>query len=142
MVIDTSAFVAILTGEPERRRFIKSIEAAESRLVSAATFVETSIVIESRYGSDGLYDLDLFLVKADAEIVPVDVEQAHAARRAFGRFGKRRHRAGLNYGDCFSYALASLRSEPLLFKGDDFPHTDVTVAILATNEGDEPAVTP
>jgi ribonuclease VapC len=127
MVIDTSAFVAILTGEPERR-FIASIEVAESRLVSAATFVETSIVIESRYGSDGLHHLDLFLVKADTEIVPVDAEQAHAERRAFTRFGKGRHRAGLNYGDCFSYALASLRNEPLLFKGDDFPHTDVTAA--------------
>jgi ribonuclease VapC len=141
MVIDTSALVAILTGEPERRRFIESIEAAESRLVSAATFVETSIVIESRHGADGLHHLDLFLVKAGTEIVPVDLDQAHAARRAFSRFGKRRHPAGLNYGDCFSYALASLRSEPLLFKGDDFPHTDITAAITATGEGDEPAVT-
>jgi ribonuclease VapC len=83
MVIDTSAFVAILTGEPERTKFIESIEAAEARLVSAASFVETSIVIESRYGAEGLRDLDLFLTTAGADIVPVDNDQAHAARRAF-----------------------------------------------------------
>lgn len=130
MVIDTSAFVAILTDEPERRLFIKAVEAAESRLVSAATFVETSTVIESRYGPEGLRDLDLFISKADAEVVAVDGEQAHAARRAFSRFGKGRHPAALNYGDCFSYALAVTRSEPLLFKGDDFAHTDVATVVL------------
>jgi ribonuclease VapC len=130
MVIDTSAFVAILTGEPERTRFIESIEAAEARLVSAASFVKTSIVIESRYGPEGLRDLDLFLATADASIVPVDNDQAHAARRAFSRFGKGRHRASLNFGDCFSYALATTRGEPLLFKGDDFVHTDVIEVTL------------
>jgi ribonuclease VapC len=129
MVIDTSALVAILTGEPEQRAFIEAMESAESRLVSAATFVEISLVIESRYGADGLRALDLFLAKAEAEIVAVDADQAHAARRAFSRFGKGRHRAGLNYGDCSSYALASVRSAPLLFKGDDFPHTDVVAAL-------------
>jgi ribonuclease VapC len=129
MVIDTSALLAILTGEAERRRFIEAIESAESRLISAATFVETSIVIEARHGTDGLHVFDLFLGKTEAEIVAVDADQAHAARRAFSRFGKGRHPAGLNYGDCFSYALASVRSEPLLFKGDDFPHTDVIAAL-------------
>jgi ribonuclease VapC len=128
VVIDTSAFVAILTGEPEQRQFIEAIESAENRLVSAATFVETSLVLESRYGPEGLRDFDLFLAKAGAEIVAVDNDQGHIARRAFGRFGKGRHRAGLNYGDCFSYALASVRNEPLLFKGDDFGHTDIAVA--------------
>lgn len=129
MVIDTSAFVAILINEPERRRFIELIEAADSRLVSAATFVETSIVIEVRYGAEGLRDFDLFLNRSATEIVPVDREQAEAARRAFSRFGRGRHRAALNYGDCFSYALATTKGEPLLFKGDDFGHTDVaTVA--------------
>jgi ribonuclease VapC len=126
MVIDTSAFIAMLTDEPERRRLVEAIEAAESRLTSAATFVETSLIIESRYGPDGLRDLDLFLARAGIELVPVDGEQAHAARRAWSRFGKGRHRAGLNYGDCFSYALAMTAGEPLLFKGDDFVHTDVT----------------
>jgi len=125
MVIDTSALVAILADEPERRRFIEAIEAADSRRLSTATFVEISIIIESRYGSDGLRDLDLFLNRAGIELIAVDSEHAHAARRAFSRFGKGRHRAGLNYGDCFSYALAIVAGEPLLFKGDDFGHTDV-----------------
>lgn len=125
MVIDTSALMAILTGEPERARFIECIEAADSLLASAATLVETSIVIESRYGAEGLRDLDLFLTTAGVDIVPVDGDQALVARRAFSRFGKGRHRAGLNFGDCFSYALATTRAEPLLFKGDDFVHTDI-----------------
>lgn len=127
MVIDTSAFIAILTGEPDKRLYIESIEAAEARLVSAAIFVETSIVIESRYGSEGVRDFDLFLNRAGANIVAVDSDQADAARRAFNRFGKGRHRAALNYGDCFSYALAITTGEPLLFKGDDFLHTDVAI---------------
>lgn len=126
MVIDTSALVAILTGEPESRRFIEMIEAAEARLISAATFVEISMVIESRHGAEGLRALDLFLARAEAEVAPVDIEQAQGARRAFSRFGKGRHRAALNFGDCFSYALASSRNEPLLFKGDDFVHTDLS----------------
>lgn len=125
MVIDTSALLAILLDEPERRAFNEAIDAAESRVMSAATFVEVSIVIESRYGAEGLRDLDLFIERAGIELAAVDAEQAHAARRAFSRFGKGRHRAGLNYGDCFPYALATVLGEPLLYKGDDFPHTDV-----------------
>jgi len=126
MVLDTSTILAILLDEPERRSFNEAIEAAESRALSTATFVEVSIVIESRHGAEGLRDLDLFLERAGVELVAVDPEQAHVARRAFSRFGKGRHRAGLNYGDCFSYALATVLGEPLLYKGDDFPHTDVT----------------
>ncbi len=125
MVIDTSALLAILLDEPERRAFNEAIDAAESRVMSAATFVEVSIVIESRFGAEGLRDLDLFIERAGIELAAVDAEQAHAARRAFSRFGKGRHRAGLNYGDCFPYALATVLGEPLLYKGDDFPHTDV-----------------
>ena len=128
MVIDTSALVAILSREPESRRFIELIEASESRLVSAATLVEISIVIEARHGAEGLRDLDLLLARAEVETVPVDAEQAAIARRAFSRFGKGRHRAGLNFGDCFSYALASTRGQPLLFKGDDFGQTDLSPA--------------
>ena len=109
MVIDTSAVLAVLQNEPERRAFNEVIEAAEQRSMSTATFVESSIVIESRYGADGLRDLDLFIAKADIELVPVDVEQADAARRAFSEYGRGRHPAGLNFGDCFSYALAKLR---------------------------------
>lgn len=126
MVIDTSALLAILQDEPERRAFNEALEQAASRLVSTASFVETSIVIEARYGANGLRDLDLFLAKAGIELIPVDVEQAEAARRAFSRFGKGRHAAGLNYGDCFSYALAKVLDEPLLYKGEDFSRTDLT----------------
>lgn len=125
MVIDTSALVAILQREPERRRFIEAIEAADVRLMSVATFVEISIVIEARHGAEGLRDLDHFINRAGIELVSVDIEQGTTARGAFVRYGKGRHRAGLNYGDCFSYALAILKGEPLLFKGDDFVHTDI-----------------
>lgn len=125
MVIDTSILLAILQDEPERRVFNEALEAAESRLMPAAAFVETSIIIESRYGTDGLRDLDVFIDRAGIEIVPVDVEQAHIARRAFSQFGKGRHPAGLNFGDCFSYSLARARGESLFFKGDDFSQTDV-----------------
>ncbi len=106
MVIDTSALLAILQNEPERRAFNEAIEAAETRLLSAASFVEISMIVESRYGADGMRDLDLFIAKAQLELVAVDVEQAHLARQAFRNFGKGRHPAGLNFGDCFSYALA------------------------------------
>ena len=126
MVIDTSALVAILQDEPERRKYIEAIEAADSRLMSTATFVEISIVAEARHGAEGVRALDLFIKRAAIELVPVDTEQASAARHGFARFGKGRHRAGLNYGDCFAYALATVAGEPLLYKGDDFSHTDVT----------------
>lgn len=125
MVIDSSALLAILQNEPERRTFNEAIEAAETRVMSAASFVETSIVIESRFGAEGLRDLDLFIERAGIEIAAVDAEQAHVARRAFSRFGKGRHEAGLNYGDCFPYALATVLGEPLLYKGEDFSRTDV-----------------
>jgi ribonuclease VapC len=128
MVIDTSALLAILQDEPERRAFNEAIEAAASRAISVASWVEVSMVIETRTGAEGLRDLDLFVDRARIEIVPVDVEQGKAARRAFSRFGKGRHPAGLNYGDCFAYALASHLGEPLLFKGEDFGKTDVTPA--------------
>ncbi len=125
MVIDTSALLAILLDEPERRAFNEAIEAADGRAMSVATLVELSIVLESRFGPEGLRDLDLFVIRAGIELVSVDLEQAHEARRAFGRFGRGRHPAGLNYGDCFAYALARVRGEPLLFKGEGFSQTDV-----------------
>ena len=96
--------------------------------MSAATLVELSIVMEARFGSDGLGDLDLFLSTAQVVIVSLDQDQAHLARHAFSRFGKGRHRAGLNFGDCFSYALAQWLNAPLLFKGADFNHTDIPSA--------------
>lgn len=125
MVIDTSALVAILTGEPEQACFIQAIERADMRLLSAASWVEISIVIESRYGAAGLYHLDRLLERAEVETVAVDTEQARIAREAFRRYGKERHPAALNFGDCFAYALAIARDEPLLFKGNDFSRTDV-----------------
>ena len=128
MVIDTSALLAILQDEPERRAFNEAIEAADSRCLSTATWVETSIIVESRYGAEGLRDLDLLISKASIDLVSVDVEQAHIARLAFSRFGKGRHPAGLNYGDCFSYALATALGEPLLYKGGDFARTDIAAA--------------
>jgi ribonuclease VapC len=128
MVLDTSALLAILQDEPERRAMNEAIEAADTRTISAATFVEASMIAESRYGADGVRGLDLFIAKAQMTLAPVDVEQAHLAREAFRKYGKGRHRAGLDFGDCFSYALARSLNEPLLFKGDDFGHTDVSPA--------------
>ncbi len=132
MVIDTSALVAILRNEPERPMFIEALEATDSRRMSTATFVEISMVIEAKRGAEGLRDLDLFLATAGVDLVAVDSEQAHVGRRAFSRFGRGRHRAALNYGDCFSYALAMVVGEPLLFKGDDFGHTDVEPVDLSS----------
>jgi ribonuclease VapC len=130
MVIDTSAILAILQREPERRSFLEAIEAADSTRMSVASFVESSIVIESRYGAEGLRDLDRFISRAGVELIPVDREQGQLARSAFSRFGKGRHRAGLNYGDCFSYAAAISLGESLLCKGADFIHTDVAILDL------------
>ena len=125
MVLETSAILAILQNEPERRKFNEAIEAAETRSLSTASFVECSMIVESRYGADGIRDLDLFIAKAQVSLVAVDEEQADLARRAFRKYGKGRHPAGLNFGDCFSYALARALAEPLLFKGNDFSQTDI-----------------
>jgi len=125
MVIDTSGLLAILQNEPERRRFNEAIEAAETRSLSTASFLETSMIVESRYGADGVRDLDLLIAKAKVSLVPVDEDQAHLARQGFQKYGKGRHPAGLSYGDCFSYALARSLEQPLLFKGNDFSQTDV-----------------
>jgi ribonuclease VapC len=125
MVLDTSAVLAILQNEPERRKFNEAIDGAETRSLSTASFVECSLIVESRYGSDGVRDLDLLIAKAQISLAPVDEEQAHLARRAFRKFGKGRHPAGLNFGDCFSYALTKALQESLLFKGNDFSQTDV-----------------
>ena len=133
MVIDTSALVAILRNEPECRKFARAIEGAEHRVVSAVSFVETSIVIGSRYGPEGLRDLDLLISKAGVEIVSVEEDQAQIAREAFVRYGKGRHPARLNLGDCFAYALAKALDEPLLCKGGDILRTDITVRIGATD---------
>ena len=93
--------------------------------MSVVSFVEASMIIESRFGPDGIRDLDLFMAKAKIELIPVDAEQGHVARTAFRDYGKGRHPAGLNFGDCFAYALAKTLDERLLFKGTDFAPTDV-----------------
>lgn len=128
MVIDTSALIAILTDEPERRSFNEKIEAAEARLVSSATLLETALVIEGKRGEAGGRELDLLAHRAALTIVPFDQDQLDVARRAFRQFGKGRHPAGLNLGDCFAYALAAATGEALLFKGGDFALTDIDQA--------------
>jgi ribonuclease VapC len=129
MVIDTSAVIAVLTDEPERRQFVEAIESAEVRFMSTASYVETAIVIEARHGAEGVRDLDRLIERAEVELMALDVRQAKLAAEAFRRYGNGRHPAGLNYGDCFSYALAMALDEPLLFKGNDFSQTDVGVVI-------------
>jgi ribonuclease VapC len=125
MVVDTSAVLAVLQDEAERRSFNEAIEASDAVALSVASLVETSIVIESRYGAEGLRALDRFIERAGIVVAGVDLEQGKVARDAFSRFGKGRHPAGLNFGDCFAYALARVLGEPLLFKGEDFARTDV-----------------
>lgn len=128
MVIDASAIAAIAFNEPEAAAFESRIADDPVRLISAATVLEAAMVIETRLGEAGGSELDLWLHKAGVDIVAVDAEQADLARRAWRRFGKGRHPAGLDYGDCFSYALAATTQEPLLFKGDDFSRTDIQPA--------------
>ncbi|ACL62432.1 type II toxin-antitoxin system VapC family toxin [Methylobacterium nodulans] len=128
MVIDTSAIVAIALDEPEAAGFERKIADDPVRLISAATVLEAAMVLETRLGEAGGSELDLWLHKAEVEIVAVEPEHADRARRAWRRYGKGRHSAGLNFGDCFSYALAALTGEPLLFKGNDFSQTDVRAA--------------
>jgi ribonuclease VapC len=130
MVIDTSALVAMLSDEPEAERFEAAVEANQIRLMSTASYVETAIVIEARFGEPGGRELDLWLHRAAVDLVAVHADQADAARAAYRRYGKGRHRAGLNFGDCFSYALAKISDQPLLYKGDDFTHTDITAVTL------------
>jgi ribonuclease VapC len=122
MVIDSSAMAAIFFHEPERDAFRAAIIAANTRLMSAATVLEAGMVIESRKGGAAGREFDLFVVRAQITIVPVD---ADLARSAWRRYGKGRHPAGLNFGDCFSYALAKATGEPLLAKGCDFGGTDI-----------------
>ena len=125
MILDTSALAAIFFAEPEAAQFTQLIHDADHCRISAANFVELSIVIEGQIGPDAGRQCDAFFRRAGIFIEPVTIEQAHLARHAFLDFGKRRHPAGLNFGDCFAYALAKVTAEPLLFKGEDFRKTDV-----------------
>ena len=128
MIIDTSALLAILLGEPDAGRYEDAIAAAWPRRMSAIALLEAAMVVESRGGAKAGHELDVLLEKAAVELVPVTSEHANAARLAWRRFGKGNHRAALNLGDCFAYALAKTTGEPLLFKGKDFTHTDIEPA--------------
>lgn len=129
MILDSSALIAILFKEPEALHLAEAMAQAEARAVSAATVLETTIVSEGRAGPAVEGCVDQLLRDVAAEIVPVTPEHLRIAQEGWRRYGKGRHPAGLNFGDCFAYALARSRDEPLLFKGDDFARTDVKAAI-------------
>ena len=128
MIVDTSAVLAVLFAEPDAGRYERAIAGASRCRMSVAGFLEAAIVLESRTGAAGGHELDLFLERAPIELAPVTPENAQAARRAWRRFGRGSHPAGLNFGDCFAYALAEATREPLLFKGRDFALTDIEAA--------------
>ena len=129
MVIDTSALIAILLNEAEAGLFARAIAGDERHLLSAASALETGIVIEARKGPAGGREFDLLLHRAQIEIVPLTAAHVEIAREAWRRFGRGNHPAGLNFGDCCAYALAKSAGEPLLFKGHDFARCDVRSAL-------------
>ena len=125
MVVDTSAILAIFLAEPERKSFLHLLTEADVRLMSAANVLETGILLETKRSEAAGREFDLFLHSADITIAPVDTDQIERARIAWRKYGKGRHRAALNFGDCFAYALAKSSGEPLLAKGNDFALTDI-----------------
>ena len=129
MVIDTSALIAILFGEPEALFFTRAVADESRKLISAFNALETGIVVEARKGEAGGRELDLLLHRAQIQIVAMTADQAELARTAWRKYGKGNHPAGLNIGDCCAYALAKFSGEPLLFKGNDFSQTDIRSAI-------------
>jgi|ERR1039458_3632871 ribonuclease VapC len=128
MIIDTSAMVAILLEEPEGHRFDVAILRSAVCRMSSAGLLEASVILQSRRGADGVRDLELLIVRFGIEIVAFTESQARLARKGFERFGKGRHPAKLNFGDCMAYALARETGEELLFKGTDFAQTDIAAA--------------
>jgi ribonuclease VapC len=130
MIVDSSAIIAILRQEAEANSFAQAIAQAESVSMSAATFLETALVVDSRHNAVASRRLDDLLRRADVSVVAVTEEQARIAREAHRDFGRGSgHPARLNFGDLFAYALAKVTGEPLLFKGNDFIHTDITPAV-------------
>lgn len=125
MVLDTSAVVAILQDEPGSDELITKLKEAKELKISAASVVEAGIVMLSRYGDPGEIEVDQFIHRLSIKVVSVTEAHAELARTAYRKFGKGRHSAGLNYGDCFSYALALSLQEPLLYVGEDFNKTDL-----------------
>jgi ribonuclease VapC len=130
MIVDASAIIAILRGESDGPALALTLEQAPVRRISAATYVEAAIVTDSNRNPVLSRRFDDLLRNSEIVVEPVTLEQAEIAREAYRDFGKGRHRAGLNFGDCFAYALARVTGEPLLFKGDDFRHTDVEACEL------------
>ncbi len=126
MIIDTSALLAILYREEDAERFVRAIATEMVCRMSAANFLEAAINIDSRGDAEASRQLDFFISQTGIEITDVTAAQVQIARQAYQDFGKGRHKAGLNFGDCFAYALARETDEPLLFKGNDFVHTDIT----------------
>jgi len=129
MILDTSALVAVLFREPEAETYARLIHGADRCLISAGNYLELSIVLERQAEPEADRQCEMFFRRAGIAIEPFTVEQAQIARQAFHDFGRGRHAAGLNFGDCFAYALAKFTGEPLLFKGDDFKKTDI-VSVL------------
>ena len=129
MIVDSSALLAILNREPDADVFQDAILTAAPCRMSVANMLETSIVVESRGGAEAGQELDVFFEQAQIEPAPVTAEHLEVARHAWRRFGKGRHPAALNFGDCFAYALAHVTGEPLLFKGNDFARTDIPATI-------------
>jgi len=129
MVIDSSALLAILLDEPDAAEFANAIDKAPIRLMSAGSVLEASIVIEARKGEGGGAELDLAIFRWQIEVAPVDSDQAEIARAAWRKFGNGKHRAALNFGDLFSYALSKSTGLPLLYKGHVFDQTDVISAL-------------
>ena len=128
IVVDTSVFVAIKGGEPEAVVFGEALSRADELTMSAGNYLEAAMIAESRFG--GRAALDTWLRERRIQVHPVDLSTAQLAADAFARFGKGRHPAGLNYGDCFAYALAKSLDAPLLHKGKDFSQTDILVALV------------
>ncbi|HTW45021.1 MAG TPA: type II toxin-antitoxin system VapC family toxin [Acidobacteriaceae bacterium] len=128
MILDTSCVIAILAQESDAERYVKAISHASICRISAANFVELLILLEAQHGTAVARQCEALFRRVGVVIEPVTVDQAHLARQAFLDFGKGRHAARLNFGDCFAYALAKATGEPLLFKGRDFSKTDVEIA--------------
>lgn len=130
MVIDSSALIALLLGEPETAAFVAAIAAASNRSISAPTYLETAIVMNARSGPEAQEKLDRLLSEFSGEIIPFTREHAVIALAAYRQYGKGTgHPAALNFDDCFTYALAKLRDEPVLCKGNDFSHTDLQIVV-------------
>ena len=139
MVIDSSALIAILLGEPEATDFAKAIASASKRLVCAFSLLEAGIVIEAKKGEAGGMELDILIHRTGMEIIAMNGEQVELARKAWREYGRGRHPADLNIGDCCAYALAKYAGERLLFKGDDFAKSDIRSVFKENGHLQDPA---